>query len=156
MYMGILPACRSVHHLYAYYLWRPEEGTRCPGTRVKDSCEPLNWCQELNPGLPAKQPVVSTTEPSCQAPFSCHLREDDIIEETLVIFSPLAQGRLQLRHHCSPNLTFQWKRCPRSVSLQAYCGTLLSQEEHAHLGTVSLFFEKPEWVRLAPGRVSSD
>lgn len=50
MYVGILPARTSVHHLHAWHLWRPEEGTRYPETRVTDSCGLLCGCWEWNLG----------------------------------------------------------------------------------------------------------
>ena len=39
----------SVHHICAWYPWRPEEGGRCPGAGATDGCEPPCGCWELNP-----------------------------------------------------------------------------------------------------------
>lgn len=38
--MGILPACMSVYHFCAWYLWRSEESIR---SMVKKSSYPLNY-----------------------------------------------------------------------------------------------------------------
>ena len=57
--MGILFACVSVHHWHAWSLWRSEEGTRCPGTRVTD------WA--LNPGPLEEQQVLLATV-TCPSP----------------------------------------------------------------------------------------
>lgn len=42
----------------------PEEGVRCPGTGVTDSCEPPCRSWEVNPGPPQEQLGLLTTEPS--------------------------------------------------------------------------------------------
>lgn len=31
-------------------LWRPEQGIRCPGSRITEVCKPLCGCWELSPG----------------------------------------------------------------------------------------------------------
>ena len=38
MYMGILPVYMYVYYVHAWCPQRPEEGTRAPGTGVKDGC----------------------------------------------------------------------------------------------------------------------
>lgn len=43
---------------------RPDEGVRCPGTEVTDSCEPPCRFWEVNPGTLQEQPGLFTTEPS--------------------------------------------------------------------------------------------
>ena len=45
--MGILPACKSVRHLQAWYSQGPEEGVRSPGTTITDGCELPGGCWEL-------------------------------------------------------------------------------------------------------------
>lgn len=55
MYRGILPACMTVH---AWILWRSEEGVRCPGTVVTDSCEPTCGCWELSLSPLQEQPSL--------------------------------------------------------------------------------------------------
>jgi hypothetical protein len=48
--------------MYAWCLWRPEEGVRSPGTRVTDGCEPLCGCWE-----PLQEQLTRlTAEPSLQ------------------------------------------------------------------------------------------
>jgi hypothetical protein len=37
--MDVLPACISVHHLYAWCPQKPEEGIIFPGTEVTGGCE---------------------------------------------------------------------------------------------------------------------
>lgn len=39
LHMGVIPACISVNHVHAWWLWRLEDGVRCLGTRVMDSGE---------------------------------------------------------------------------------------------------------------------
>lgn len=49
--MIVLPACMHVYHVCAWYLQRPEEGVRSPGTEVIDSCKPPCGCWELSLGV---------------------------------------------------------------------------------------------------------
>lgn len=34
--MGVLPAFMSIHHMVAWYTWRPEYAVRLPGSGVSD------------------------------------------------------------------------------------------------------------------------
>lgn len=67
MYMSVLPACRYVHHVCAWYLWRPEESVGSSRTRVTGSCEPSYRCRRLNPDPPQDQQVLLIAEPSSQS-----------------------------------------------------------------------------------------
>lgn len=58
----ILPICISVHHVHIWYLWRPEEGFKFPGTGVTGSYDPPLWVLGLNLGSLEEQPVVLTAE----------------------------------------------------------------------------------------------
>lgn len=59
----VLPACIYVYHMCTWYLWRSEKDIRSPGTRIVDSCEPPQWCWELNSN-PMQEQVFLTTETS--------------------------------------------------------------------------------------------
>ena len=52
-YMDVLPACMSAHPVCLSI-----KDTRHPGTGVKDGCEPLCGCWELNLGPLGEQPVA--------------------------------------------------------------------------------------------------
>lgn len=58
--VGILPACVFVHHMCAWNLQRPEEGTRSPGAGIKESGELAYGYWELNLDPLEEQPVVLT------------------------------------------------------------------------------------------------
>lgn len=45
---GLL-AYRDVHHVHAWFLWKPEEGVWPLGNGTADGCEP-GWCWGLSPG----------------------------------------------------------------------------------------------------------
>lgn len=62
------PACIGTHYVCAWYPWRSEERTVCPGTGVLDSCEPPSRCWESNPDPLQWQQVLLTTEPSLRPP----------------------------------------------------------------------------------------
>jgi hypothetical protein len=62
--------CIYTNFYYFYFMCmgslsaqKPEEGVRCPGTGVKNGCEPPGVCWELNLGLLGEQSVLLTTEP---------------------------------------------------------------------------------------------
>lgn len=42
--MFCLYICMYVHHMYAWYLGKSEEGIGSPGNRVRDGCEVLGGC----------------------------------------------------------------------------------------------------------------
>lgn len=50
IYMSSLPKSMSVHKVYAYYLWKPEEGIEFFGTENIDGAETLVWVLEIEPG----------------------------------------------------------------------------------------------------------
>ena len=49
MYLGVLPACMSLHHMHMWCLQGPQEGIRVPRSEVTDSCEWSQTCWELCP-----------------------------------------------------------------------------------------------------------
>lgn len=66
--MSALPACMSVHHMYAVPLVaRGGEGFL--GTRVADGCELLCEFWEQNPVLFLEQEALITAEPSLNFPM---------------------------------------------------------------------------------------
>jgi hypothetical protein len=58
MCMSVLPVCMCVHHICAWYPWRPE-GVRFLGPGVIDSCEPPRGCWESNPSSLKKQVLLT-------------------------------------------------------------------------------------------------
>lgn len=60
MCMKILPACLSVHHMCAKWLWMPGEGIGIPRTRATDGCDLPSWFWEQNPDLLEEQSVILT------------------------------------------------------------------------------------------------
>ena len=50
MHMSVCLACVYVHYVQVWCPWRPEEGIGSPDAEVKDCCELLCWCWELNQG----------------------------------------------------------------------------------------------------------
>ena len=62
--MSILPVCRSVCQMHAWYPRRPEEGVREPGTGLTGGCDLPCGCWELNMGPLEEQSVFLTNEPS--------------------------------------------------------------------------------------------
>lgn len=46
--MSVLVACICVYHMYAYCLWKSEEGINSNGTEVRDRYDPLCMCWEPN------------------------------------------------------------------------------------------------------------
>ena len=65
MYMSILPACMSVHHVCAWCLWRSEDDVGSSGAGDTSVCEVPCECRDSN----QEQPVLSTAEPSLQVPY---------------------------------------------------------------------------------------
>lgn len=59
----------SVHYMHAWCLKGPEECVGSFETGVKDRCETLCECWELNPDCLEEQPVLLTAETSLQAPY---------------------------------------------------------------------------------------
>ena len=57
MYMDVLSACMSVHHMCA--VQKVTRGHWSLGTEVTDSCEVPCGCWELNLGLLVEQPLLS-------------------------------------------------------------------------------------------------
>ena len=53
----------SLCTMYVPSAYRVQKGkdTESPGTQVKDSCEPLCGCWEVNPGPLEEHPVLLTT-----------------------------------------------------------------------------------------------
>lgn len=63
MYMGVLHAYMSVHHVCSWCPWRSEEQPRSLGTGVTASFMPLWRCQKSNLGLLEEQFGILTTVP---------------------------------------------------------------------------------------------
>jgi hypothetical protein len=63
MYMGVLPACMSLHHECGWSAWGSEESIRSPGPGVTYGCEPPCGCWELYLGPLEEQLVLLITEP---------------------------------------------------------------------------------------------
>ena len=61
MSMNVLPACRHLYHVHAWYLQRLEEGIESPRTGVIDGWELLSECWKLNLGPLQEQKVLLTT-----------------------------------------------------------------------------------------------
>lgn len=59
-------ACIPVYYIHAWYLWKPEEGVRSPGTGVTIVCEPACQGWELNLGPQHEQPMLLTMVPFLQ------------------------------------------------------------------------------------------
>lgn len=66
MHMSVLTAYKSMHCVYAGCPWRPEKGVGAPETGVRDGCESLCRCCELNLRLLEEQSVFLLDKPSLQ------------------------------------------------------------------------------------------
>lgn len=64
--MGIWSACMTVHHIFAWFLRRPEEGIGSPETQVREGCQLPCEGWESTLGLLEAQPVLLSTQPSLQ------------------------------------------------------------------------------------------
>lgn len=67
MYMNVLSACRYVHPVCTWCLWRPEESIGSPGTRLTGIWEPLYSSCKLNPDTLQDQQMHLIAEPSFQS-----------------------------------------------------------------------------------------
>lgn len=65
--MGIWSACMTVHHIFAWFLGRPEEGIGSPETQVREGCQLPCEGWESTLGLLEAQPVLLSTQPSLQS-----------------------------------------------------------------------------------------
>lgn len=66
-HLGVVPACKSVYHVCAWCLRRPEESTRFPGTVVMDAHESQDpGSPRIEPGSCGRATSVLATEPSLQ------------------------------------------------------------------------------------------
>lgn len=65
MYIDILPACMTVHHMCAGYLWRPEEGTGSPENGRTDSYDVNRdvGAENQTPFSLEEQSLLLTAEP---------------------------------------------------------------------------------------------
>lgn len=68
--MGVLCACKSMHHIHVWSLHRPKEGINSPETVGKDYCEPPCRCWKPNPGPCQEKLVLLTIELSLQTLIS--------------------------------------------------------------------------------------
>lgn len=64
--------------MHIWFLWRQKEDIRSPGSGVTNSCEPLHWCKQLNPG-----PLEDFLTSKCSRPLSC-------ISSSIMLFVCLA------------------------------------------------------------------
>lgn len=69
--MSVLSPCMYVFYVCAWYSQMPEDGTRSPGTRVHDGCEPpCGWVLGTKPGSP-RTTMFLIVKPSLQLCFYC-------------------------------------------------------------------------------------
>jgi hypothetical protein len=65
--MCVLPVCTYVYHLCSWFSQRPEKGVRSPEIGVRDGCELICGCLELNLGPLEEEQELLTIEPSFQS-----------------------------------------------------------------------------------------
>jgi hypothetical protein len=63
MYMSVLSACVSVHHMHAWCPQRPEEGIGSPGTGVTMWLLAAMLVLRTKPRHPEEQPMLFAAEP---------------------------------------------------------------------------------------------
>lgn len=112
--MSVSPAWVYAQHAFVVPQ-NPEEGVRCPGTGVTDSCEPPCRSWEVNPGPPQEQPGVLTTEPSLrpQGPgfkgvSCCSLELAESANRENTQGRGLGRGEISLGPKCKAQSSSMW------------------------------------------------
>lgn len=81
MCLGVLPACVSGHHVYAWCPQRLEEGVRSPGLYLQEVVGARNWTW----GPLEEQPMLLATESPLQLPLKIFLKNHTYLSVRLCV-----------------------------------------------------------------------